>query len=71
MTNPNPFTSAVPQLSRRMLDAYEREFWAGHHDRTRLLSAPLRVVAEALDPNCRSLIEALLVELAGRPAMSD
>ncbi|MCP9889066.1 hypothetical protein KBY96_14155 [Cyanobium sp. ATX 6A2] len=37
------------QLARRVLDAFEREFWAGHHDRARLLSAPLRVLHQAMD----------------------
>jgi hypothetical protein len=66
----DPMSSITPQpvdryLSRRMLDAFEREFWAGHHDRTRLMSAPLRVLAEALDPGCRALLERLLHELCG------
>jgi hypothetical protein len=39
---------ADQQLARRILDAFEREFWAGHHDRIRLLLAPLRVLEDGM-----------------------
>ncbi len=42
--------AAHQQLARRLIAAFEREFWAGHHDRSRLLAAPLRVLHQALPP---------------------
>jgi hypothetical protein len=61
------------QLVRHVLDAFEREFWAGHHDRGRLLAAPLRVIHQAIDPAeaAAGHIEGLLAALEGnapRPA---
>lgn len=52
-------------LARRVLQAFEREFWAGHHDRGRLLAAPLRVLHQALHSktDAAAVIEALLLEL--------
>lgn len=42
--------SAVEQLSRLILDAFEREFWAGRHSRTALAAAPLRALVQQLPP---------------------
>jgi hypothetical protein len=42
--------SAVEQLSRLMLDAFEREFWAGRHSRPALAAAPLRALVQQLPP---------------------
>lgn len=51
IASPSATASASAQLiARRLLAAYEREFWAGHHDRSRLLAAPLRVLHQALPP---------------------
>jgi hypothetical protein len=58
-------------LARRLLEAFEREFWAGHHDRARLLCAPLRVLHQAVDtsPDPGPLIASVLQSLeAGPPA---
>jgi hypothetical protein len=55
------------QLARRLLDAFEREFWAGHHDRCRLLSAPLRVLHPAIESahDAGALLGAVLQALEG------
>jgi hypothetical protein len=42
--------AAYQQLVHHLIAAFEREFWAGHHDRSRLLAAPLRVLHQALPP---------------------
>jgi hypothetical protein len=57
------------QLARRLLEAFEREFWAGHHDRSRLLGAPLRVLQQALDPavDAGALLASLLQALEAQP----
>lgn len=56
---------ALEQLSRRLLDAFELEFWSGRHNRARLVAAPLRVLREALrtsdDPH--ALLASLLWHL--------
>lgn len=64
-------TSTTPSdhLARRLLAAFEREFWAGHHDRGRLLGAPLRELHRALDgaADAPAVIEALLLQLEAPP----
>lgn len=35
-------------LAGRLLDAFDREFWAGHHDHARLIAAPLEVLHDAV-----------------------
>ncbi|TWB89041.1 MULTISPECIES: hypothetical protein [unclassified Synechococcus] len=39
---------AVEQLARLVLDAFEREFWAGRHCRSALAAAPLRAIVAQL-----------------------
>lgn len=53
------------QLAGRILDAFEREFWAGHHDRTRLMLAPLRVLHDALTaaPDPAAVLRSVLHQL--------
>ena len=34
----------------RLLDAFEREFWAGRHSRPALAAAPLRALVQQLPP---------------------
>jgi hypothetical protein len=87
-TGAEPITSpiAIPiatisaseqQLARRLLAAYEREFWAGHHDRSRLLAAPLRVLHQALPPGAEAtallsgVLQALTASTATDPAPAD
>ena len=56
-------------LARSVLDAFEREFWAGHHDRARLLAAPLRVLHDALivGGDCLPTLSGLLQALDPDP----
>jgi hypothetical protein len=59
------------QLARRVLDAFEREFWAGHHDRARLLSAPLREIhaAQSRAPDPGALVGSVLEVLEARAGL--
>lgn len=45
MDNTNP---QVQQFAQLILDAFEREFWAGHNHHPRLVSAPLNAVFQLL-----------------------
>lgn len=49
-------------LAQRCMDAFEREFWSGHHHRGRLVAEPLRVIRQSLDPgdDAGALLETLL-----------
>lgn len=59
------------QLARRVLDAFEREFWAGHHDRVRLIAAPLREIhaAQSRAPDPGALVGSLLEALEARAGL--
>jgi hypothetical protein len=52
------------------MEAFEREFWSGRHHRGRLVTEPLRVIRQSLDPSddAGALLETLLHTLeAGWP----
>ncbi len=62
---PPPPRPADAALAQRCLDAFEREFWAGHRNRGLLLAAPLRVLHQGLDVDqvLSERIEAVLAAL--------
>jgi hypothetical protein len=57
-------TKAHP-ITRRVLDAFEREFWAEHHDRSRLLAAALEVLDDAIarGADAADLLQAVIGDL--------
>jgi len=64
------FALGEAALAQRCMEAFEREFWSGHHHRGRLVAEPLRVIRQSLDPSddAGALLETLLHTLeAGWP----
>ena len=49
-------------LAQRCMEAFEREFWSGRHHRGRLVTEPLRVIRQSLEPSddAGALLETLL-----------